>query len=578
MKACLVENSMDDIGQLSEQFGEDHGPDECFLLEMDEDGFPLDPGQFGEDHEVTHQSQDQRIFDVLKHCFTQGCCPRDRAFVLPHNQRKMRDFLRLCFKEGHPPKPLMTILDFDLNIELNAESTQVRECLQKIKKQTSNQFWSNVMNDTQYTIMFSIGFNHHNYNFLLWFMDAYQRDKVVWYHTKAKAMQRVLDIKSWVHDNEVIKKHLAPKGITPEFLSNAVRGNMRHFRNTLIMNTSAKIYDDISMVSRYIICFTEFIQLYLLKEKKATMPFQVDCVIAVKGCKRYIHTLCEDTNERKEHEDAEFEDADCIGNVVEKLCAENCIYVADRVEHVEQVSLRMKTMFEEFHRILIETKNCDDIYPENRRFCFFVDRRGDGNSDELIVYSPPDDVNIIPEDHIPQSMFVMSGACLIPHKGYAESKQDDFEFDPRQQEEANFTIDTQSNSRGQVLTFSFHVESADEVRCYLNWYGQSLRFYPQDIVDVLPVIFDERFSAKNVEFKDSDKAKRMVNGVLIRDKFFEHFYRHLTGKRLRDFPSQQYKDFPWVDGKQLVMGYLRLAIEYRIKIDVINDVIIAYYC
>merc|ERR1712013_179998 len=191
------------------------------------------------------------------------------------------------------------------------------------------------------------------------------------------------------------------------------------------------------------------------------------------------------------------------------------------------------------------------------------------------MFSPPNDVNIIPEGHIPQSMLVMSGQCLIPHKGYRNESDDEFAYDTQQQkEDANFTIDTQCDCRGQALTFSFHVESAEEVRCYLSWQVQSVRFYPQDIIDVLPVIFDARYSKKNREFADSVDAKRMVNGVLIRDKYFEHFYRHLMAKKVSEFPSQKYKDFPWIGAKQLVVGYVRRSID----IDVIFDLVISYFC
>ena len=77
----------------------------------------------------------------------------------------------------------------------------------------------------------------------------------------------------------------------------------------------------------------------------------------------------------------------------------------------------------------------------------------------------------------------------------------------------------------------------DEIRCYLYWNGRSLRFYPQDIVQVLPSLFAENYK-KNASFKDSEDAQRMIQEMLIKDKYFEHFYNDLTQKKKNEFPRK----------------------------------------
>ena len=79
------------------------------------------------------------------------------------------------------------------------------------------------------------------------------------------------------------------------------------------------------------------------------------------------------------------------------------------------------------------------------------------------------------------------------------------------------------------VTFCFHAEAMDEIRLYMYWYGQSLRFYPQDIVDVLPIMFDDNYG-DNAQFAESIDAKRMTHGILVKDKYFEYFYNDLTNK------------------------------------------------
>ena len=99
----------------------------------------------------------------------------------------------------------------------------------------------------------------------------------------------------------------------------------------------------------------------------------------------------------------------------------------------------------------------------------------------------------------------------------------------------------------------------DEIRLYLFWGGQSLRFYPQDIVDVLPRLFDNDYG-KNRSFASSMESKRMTNGIMIQDKYFEHFYNDLTSKKWYEFPTRKYKQSNgclWTINEDLVYATIR---------------------
>ena len=80
-----------------------------------------------------------------------------------------------------------------------------------------------------------------------------------------------------------------------------------------------------------------------------------------------------------------------------------------------------------------------------------------------------------------------------------------------------------------IVTFSFHVEETNKIKCYLYWNGQTMRFYPQDISQIFRYIFTE------TQFKMFDKKKEEKNKIMkkihIKDEQFEGFYRSIIEKK-----------------------------------------------
>merc|ERR1712129_140255 len=66
-----------------------------------------------------------------------------------------------------------------------------------------------------------------------------------------------------------------------------------------------------------------------------------------------------------------------------------------------------------------------------------------------------------------------------------------------------------ASSAKMALTLSFHVESADEIRCYLFVNGGMMRFFAQDGIDFLPGFFAADF-ADNAKWAESEDAKDLV--------------------------------------------------------------------
>ena len=91
----------------------------------------------------------------------------------------------------------------------------------------------------------------------------------------------------------------------------------------------------------------------------------------------------------------------------------------------------------------------------------------------------------------------------------------------------------------QIVTFEYHVRAEDDIKCYMLWAGQCMRWYPSDTIDVLPHLFKmDKF--RNQEFIDQN-AKSLISKYSIPDVKFEQFYRAMCGIKYSEFPKT-YKD------------------------------------
>merc|ERR1712130_645364 len=135
--------------------------------------------------------------------------------------------------------------------------------------------------------------------------------------------------------------------------------------------------------------------------------------------------------------------------------------------------------------------------------------------DELIIYEPPSDCSDFPKDvQQPLFYFETSKTCIIPNETYpkeVDKKNDDEkknEID-EQQLAMNKIINSQSTCNGAMMTLSFHVESVDEIRCYIYSNGQAMRFMPEDIRELLPLLFDSEYE-NNKKWIASNECYQIV--------------------------------------------------------------------
>ena len=149
----------------------------------------------------------------------------------------------------------------------------------------------------------------------------------------------------------------------------------------------------------------------------------------------------------------------------------------------------------------------------NNRFNIAIDRRED--KDGLILFfEPPLNCDKMPEkEHVMEWYFNATKQCLIPGRGYNAGKGD-----------KSTTLTGCSKTNGQLLTFSFHIESLDEIKCYLYFNGCISRFYGQDIMEIFPNIFDMEYE-NNLSFVKNDKTKEIAKNIVLSDLHFETFYK-----------------------------------------------------
>ena len=77
------------------------------------------------------------------------------------------------------------------------------------------------------------------------------------------------------------------------------------------------------------------------------------------------------------------------------------------------------------------------------------------------------------------------------------------------------------------VQLSFHVESAQSIRCYLFWNGCYIRICDgQDLKLVLCAIFDTDIEL-NREYLADAKSDKEMNEITMKDVKFEQFYREV---------------------------------------------------
>eukprot|EP01084_Bolivina_argentea_P118552 210324_1 len=307
-------------------------------------------------------------------------------------------------------------------------------------------------------------------------------------------------------------------------------------------------YDSIEKVANYLIAASNFID-NLLEQQNILPPFQIDFNVIVKKVTSNSKPTMVDMSSDDDDEDDDDDDDDAepeqkddggaganevqMGDIFDKLKTEKITYVSKDIDDSkgpEESGRIMVAQFNEFKDALNSDKpNKTDLvdkdplkihraydpksYPHRKRFEVLVDRRE--AKDKMTFFEPPFVCDSLPEtDHVPEWFFESVRKCIIPRKGYGDGEK---ETDQNEEEKdnQNTTITGQTGCGGELLTFSYHVEAADQIKCYMYWMAQVMRFYPEDIIQT----FKHLFTKKRYEtFKKSKKYEKMVKQINITDK------------------------------------------------------------
>eukprot|EP01084_Bolivina_argentea_P175120 303308_1 len=333
------------------------------------------------------------------------------------------------------------------------------------------------------------------------------------------------------------------QGQTPtisEFIQSAINSYLYRLSPPLILPTSSGlIQDEIQDIADCIVAVSNFAKPTFFDALKC--PFQIDFVIALNDVTPSDCSDDSDSDEKETDEKAGL--VDWVGDISNNLRANKCVYYVNPPSELKYTSERFNSAFCEFVVQMkqkykgIDPKYMVD-YPQKRRFIAFFDRRENicringsniekienENLNSLTFFEPTSDVRDFPNYKqyqkvitVPEWYLESTQKCLIPSKEYPKSP-----LVPVTDDRYNLlkTKSALTACDGKLLTFSFHVEAENKVRCYMWWRGACLLFLPQDITDLLPKIFENE---DNFVFKGYDVCS-------WRDEQFERIFQNVTTK------------------------------------------------
>ena len=71
------------------------------------------------------------------------------------------------------------------------------------------------------------------------------------------------------------------------------------------------------------------------------------------------------------------------------------------------------------------------------------------------------------------------------------------------------------HAKGGLLTFSFQCKASDQIKCYMYWQGQMIRFFPDEIETVFSQIFNMDCDDNKTYFENEHFKTTIAN---IKDK------------------------------------------------------------
>merc|ERR1712228_1040951 len=265
----------------------------------------------------------------------------------------------------------------------------------------------------------------------------------------------------------------------------------------------------------------------------------------------------DEDEENDDLDEKEIGYVDIIGDIKPKLLKNGLKYIKNsRVQNEEIRSRSIHQLFGEFKKNQIDEDDEKEFnaYPHHKRFITLIDRRHKtGQDDDIWFYEPPKNCRTIPSKPLPEWYLNASRTCLLPNMEYGDGKaaergrdESDSKDNGNTKEELKKSNVTASfHCKGQLMTLSIIASETDSIKAYLFFNGSIIRFFPEDIKTVLPLIFNMKWNnsqkldpkkgelSENEAFlqKDDviDGCVKEMKKVLI-DKHFANFQQSYTSK------------------------------------------------
>ena len=525
------DNGMDDEA-VDGEFEENADIAGCILLEFDDD-----PGNVPGIDAIDEEEIQEAVYNILQKCYQEDTAYDD---------------------EDEKYNPLTITHD-----HWNISKKDLEEMIKIHQEQCPSIFNQKFEKDKSILKLLAVGAKCGR-PYLQYICDMYSRERVELF---SKKNEETLYPQKWTETNKHCSKlrHLKlntnnAKGKTPlDETQAAIKSFFHRISPKLVFKPPLAIVDSLSQTCEYIAACVDFVHSLVNDDQNAkkginSCPFQFDCTFAFNQVRDTQSMVVADEDDDDDSADDEDYKApgglfyDCFGNIKDKIAKNKLLYLTTKMNTDDvNVSKQARLFKENFKKFISDNKmeNKYKSYPQRHRFCAIIDRRQPDDKDnknkdildddELIIYQPPDNCNQFPKGkYEPMFYFDTTRTSIIPQIGYnnginAESDpslmtQKDSNKDPKQKALTS-NINALNACNGAIMVLSFHVESAEEIRCYVYLNGQILRFMPEDITLVLPKFFDSNFG-DNKLWPKSEEAKQLIDEMSkkLKDVHFKAFY------------------------------------------------------
>eukprot|EP01084_Bolivina_argentea_P079281 143822_1 len=308
-----------------------------------------------------------------------------------------------------------------------------------------------------------------------------------------------------------------------------------------------RVDDSLEVVVRYLESGMKFVE-YLVKDsvdnKMPICPFQIDFCMGFDKHKdmqkkdKVKHDSSDDEDEDPDDEEVKkqataYKYENIIGDIENKLTRNKLKHVMTQFQpqymtDFEYVDRRpLSVLYRQFLNQYGLDKDsggaAPQIYLHRKRLIVFVDRRHqmDQNSDvvqdTVWMCEPPPNCREIPHDAVPEWYMNASNTCLLPNMDYGDGLEAQKEYLHKDEEKAKPEAEekavglTKSNicssfhCKGEVLTLSFILSGSEEMRCYLYWHGEMIKFTPENMEVILPSVINMEWN-NGQELKDGETS------------------------------------------------------------------------